>query len=662
MQSADGSFSQDPFQTAMALKALATTTVTGDTDGDGVPDSIERLLGTDPLIADSKGLAGGIDPTAWPVSRKKVLLGKPLVLGLGPSDVATCCTVYSGALPDGLTFAVSGTALRVTGTPTRVGAFNVQVAYLTAASAEQRLTMSIEVAPALFRPTADPLPLTTLFGDATINKLKGGWQALVDDFNNDGRLDWMTFFSGADEWFVPLGCTTCAAYAGPAFGQLIGFRNVGGTMAHMPAITSNPRFAGDLRSIHSFDYNRDGRRDLLLVLHPVSTASTDPADQPSVAFKNLALLRNDSLTSGALVFTDVTAVTGLTRTADGEVVVVDANRDGSPDLVVSDGTNPAKLFVFDPNTGAFVDRSTGSGLVPLSRPVAIDFDGDGLLDIATVHGTDGMRFLRNMGNGTFTQTSGDLPLTAFAGRRLTRLRAADVTGDGRADLVLFESATNAGSFAGGRVSIVENRGINAGTGKPIFVELPQANLTTPSNSAQEVNYGGEVADFDSDGRLDIVIASREPSGSTFASAVFRQDADGNFTRLTDEAGLPRGVANFDSPVAVDLDGDGELDLALPNSANTGYQLRNTGSPNNAIVVILRSRDSDKREPLGARVIVTAGGNAQTRQWTADHARVSRLHFGLGSATTVQVRVIWPDGTIQDMDVARVNRIVTISQP
>ena len=659
-QSADGSFSQDPFQTALAVKALATTSVFVDTDQDGVPDSIERLVGTDPYIADSKGLAGGSSPVSWPVLTQRVLIGKPLVVSLPRTDVAVCCTVNSGTLPDGLAFAVAATTLRVTGTPSRVGSFSIDVSSQTAANLEQRLTMSIEVIPTLFRATTDPYPLSALSSDPVINKLKGGWQALIDDFNNDGRLDWMTYFNGADEWFVPLGCTTCTAYGGPAFGQLIGFQNVNGTLARVSTITSNARYAGDLRSVHSFDFNGDGKRDLLLVLHPAPTTSTNPADQPSAAYKNLVLLRNDTVANGALFLSDVTAAVGLTRSVDSEVVVLDANRDGSPDLVVSDGANPAKLFVFNRATGVFDDRSSTSNLGPLLRPVAIDFDGDGLLDIATANAVDGLRFLRNVGNGTFTQSTGDLSLSAFAGRRLNRLRAADISGDGRPDLVVFETATVPGAFAGSRISILQNNGVNPVSGKPTFVDVTPSNLSTPSNDPAEIDYGGEVADLDSDGRLDIVVASREPGAGTFATTVFRQNTNGSFSRLTDEAGFPRAVSSFDSPVAVDLDGDAELDLVLPNSSNTSYQLRNVGSPNNALIVVLRGRAGT--EPLGARVTVTAGSYQLARQWTADHGRTSRLHFGLNSATTASIRVDWPDGNVQNIDVSGLNRIVTVVQP
>lgn len=62
-QSADGGWGGDAFTTALALRTFPATAMT-DTDGDGIPDTVESLLGTNPTVADGRELLdeNGLDP------------------------------------------------------------------------------------------------------------------------------------------------------------------------------------------------------------------------------------------------------------------------------------------------------------------------------------------------------------------------------------------------------------------------------------------------------------------------------------------------------------------------------------------------------------------------------------------------------------------------
>jgi hypothetical protein len=617
IQTSDGSYKGDPFVTAIVLEVLATATGTTDSDGDGVPDNMERLIGSDPRRVPTTASHPDVSYQAW--------RGVPAGFALPFDDVAQCCTLIANAPPPGIGFE-SGPNHFV-GTPQQEGRFAFQLSYRTTRDWERRVWVEVDVQMPVFRTDADPFVYADLLASLGLERLTGGWQVLAEDFDNDDRLDLVMYVNGSSERLQPPGCTACP---GPAWGRVLLLRDAAGAPVLAADNSLDAPIAGALRSMHAFDYNGDGLRDVLLVLGRTGTTSPDPADQPP-PFRSLVLLRNES-SPGYLRLVDVTAEVGLARSTDNEVVVLDANRDALPDLVVANRTTAAEVWLWNPALQAYRRSTTNPALGVLSRPVAGDFSGDRLLDIATLDAAKGIRVLENKGNGTFGAPQSPFPFTPLTLRfdpAQTRLRSGDINGDGQADVVVFER------------QVIMLQGMLGGLGGASPVWMPNRN-------------GGELGDYDNDGRPDLVLSrldGAERKGPALISNTGMQP-------LGDSSGLPRDVIGFDSPVFIDLDGDGALDLLLPNSSNTNYKLLNNGPNRNSVTVILRARAG--QEALGARVDVTAGGTTR-RQWlTADHGRSGRLHFGLGTAGSARVQVTWPDGTTSELE--EVSGPVTIVQP
>jgi len=666
----------DALSTALALKLVGTaSTAITDTDGDGVSDTVEAYLGTDPTRSDSKQLAIGNVDAQLPAGPDTTLFsyssvrGKPFSVKLPVSDASTCCTLSSGSLPAGVSLSATGSPLSLTlsGTPSEVGGFDQRISYKTAAGQDKLLQVRMEVEPTLFRADMDPFNLSLVTSqDAVLNKLKTGWQALVDDFSGDGTPDVFMYFSGANELFNRLNCAPCTAYAGPDFGQLLGIQQINGAWVRVTPLVANTKLTGDLLNIAAVDFNNDGKKDLVLNLNKVVTTSVDPADKSTVPFRSLVLLRNDTAAGGYLSFTDVTTTLKVDTAPEGRVVVLDANKDGIPDFVVSNGASPAKLYIYSTTLAAYEDKSATSGLGALTWPIGVDVDNDAAqtIDVVSLDATTGLRVYKNNGNGTFTNVANETSLPELATKRISRMVPADVNGDGLQDLVLFESATvGSGStqaYAGSRVTVLNHGGMNA-SGQPRYTIRADSALAGTSGLADAVSLGGAVADVDDDGRLDIVVAARDVSTTQLENAIFRQQIDGAFQKLVDETGFAAGRTAFDSPVYADLNGDGKADLLWANSSLSGYLMLNEGNLHHSIDVIVKGKAAN-RSALGAKVQVTAAGVTQHQQVLGQHGSSSVLHFGLGQSVSASVTVKWPDGTQKVVEVGQVDRQVTISQP
>jgi len=130
--------------------------------------------------------------------------------------------------------------------------------------------------------------------------------------------------------------------------------------------------------------------------------------------------------------------------------------------------------------------------------------------------------------------------------------------------------------------------------------------------------------------------------------------DETFVEVGDQAGIALNTRGRGGGLA-DFNSDGLLDLVVVNRSGPVSLFRNTGAGDgdearplgNWLAIDLRQSGKPNTRAVGAKVSVKIGNRTLTRdvQIGGGHAsgQMGFLHFGLGVSERAQVRVRWPDG-------------------
>src|SRR5207247_2106845 len=191
-------------------------------------------------------------------------------------------------------------------------------------------------------------------------------------------------------------------------------------------------------------------------------------------------------------------------------------------------------------------------------------------------------------------------------------------------------------------------------------------------------WGCGFLDFDNDGLLDIFIANghvypvadRAEWGTTWAERpqLFRNLDGAKFQEVPPATGSGLAVIVSARGAAFgDLFNDGHISVVLNDIDAPPTLLRNAvKNENHWLTLKLVGGPKSPRDAIGARVFVSAGGVRQRADVFSGGSYSSssdrRLHFGLGSASQIEkIDIQWPSGLKQQVNVERVDQIVTVEE-
>ncbi len=484
--------------------------------------------------------------------------------------------------------------------------------------------------------THAPAPGLEVFSAILVNMTSGG---VVGDFDNDGDQDIFIVVGGG---------TPDALYINDGTGHFTDQAAAWGVaVKHMGLAAA----VGD--------YDNDGWLDIFVT--SCGLAGSQPAPGKHRLYRN----------TGRGHFAEAAVAAGVNTASpikcDGMGAAWgDYDLDGDLDLFVAGWLPNAggnRLFRNNGN-GTFTDVTTVAGMsfagVYGFSPRFIDMDGDRYPELLLAADFHTSRYYRNNGDGTFSN------LTATCGAGIDDNGMGQTVGDFDNDGTLDWYVTSVYSTGNPEVPGTGNM-LYRGTGTHLFTEGSIAAGVNNGNWG----WGTAAVDLDHDGWLDLLETngwSAYPEFVNSPSRVWINQHDGTFVDKAASNGLwhtllGRGL------LTADFDNDGDRDVLIFASREKPKLYRNDlpRTPDtHALTIRLDTRDAIRLAPngIGAKILVTTGAGTQQRVIEAGTNFQSQdelsAHFGLGAATSADVRILWPDGAASFFRDVHPDQILTIA--
>jgi len=452
------------------------------------------------------------------------------------------------------------------------------------------------------------LKFTDITKKAGLTRKGWGMGVAVADFDNDGNLD--LFVTG---------------YGGNAL-----YRNKGDCTFEDVTDKAGVRGGGFSTGAAWADYDRDGNVDLFVSRY----VHVDIDDLPAFGSTKFCQFKGAPVQCGPWgmegesdllyhnrgdgTFEEVSKKAGVD---DPEkyyglgAIWGDYDNDGWPDLFVADDATPNHLY-HNNHDGTFTDEAMVAG-------IALNSEGQAL--------------------GSMGVTWGDYDHS------------------GRLSMFVTEFADQPNTlYHNQRTSVFEDVAMESRLGQP---SLPY------------LGWGTTFFDMDNDGWLDLFVACghvypqmdnvRGSAAYAEPMLLHRNLRNGTFEEVSKAAGLADMPLQSRRGAAFgDIANDGNIDIVVLNVGQPPSLLLNTNkSPNHRVLFRLVGTKSN-RAAIGARVTIHTGAMMQFDEVRGGGSYLSqndlRLHFGLGSATTIgSVEVRWPSGKVEVLKNVAPDKIYTL---
>jgi enediyne biosynthesis protein E4 len=306
--------------------------------------------------------------------------------------------------------------------------------------------------------------------------------------------------------------------------------------------------------------------------------------------------------------------------------------------------------------GTFEDATAASGIFDTSSKslgvALLDYDRDGWPDLIVANDTQPNKLYRNLHNGTFKDVGVEAGI------------AFSAEGKARAGMGVDTADFDGSGFPGIAITNFDNEmiGLFRPAGKGAYNDVAlQAGVGVPSQNT--LGFGCVFLDADLDGSRDLIVANghidetvrniRGNVGYAQSPQLFLNNGHGQFRDVAAAVGT-----DFDRPKVGrglaygDFDRDGDLDLLMTTNNGPAYLYRNDQLAGNRSIRFALVGTQSNRDAIGANVGIEYQGASQSWMVKSGSSYLSQSElaatFGLGRRDRISRVVIqWPNGRIED---------------
>jgi len=306
--------------------------------------------------------------------------------------------------------------------------------------------------------------------------------------------------------------------------------------------------------------------------------------------------------------------------------------------------------------GTFEDVTANSGIFDTSSKslgvAMLDYDRDGWPDLLVANDTQPNKLYRNQRNGTFKDVAVEAGI------------AFSAEGKARAGMGVDAADFDHSGFPGVAITNFDNEMIGLyrpaanGTYNDVAV---QAGVGLASQNT--LGFGCAFLDANLDGALDLVVANghiddtvrniRGNVGYAQPPQIFLNNGQGKFQDVAASTGesfiqpkVGRGLCY------ADFDRDGDLDILMTTNNGPAYLYRNDQQSGNHSIRFRLTGTKSNRDAIGAMVRIEHEGSTQERLVKGGSSYLSQselpVTFGVGKRDKIdRVTIEWPSGKTEE---------------